>query len=248
MDEGTRPDGRTWRQSAETALRQLSAITVAGAVLGVLVGGVGGRLAMFLLAVLNRRTTGMVSDDGFVIGTFTLAGSLNLLLVGGVLGLLGAGIYAALRGLSIGPRWFQVLSISVGPGVVTGAMLVHTSGVDFVFLRPLWLSVALFVLLPTVYCALLTVLAERWLGPDSPFRTGRLATVTAPLVLWVPLAPVAAALVVGWVGSEWLRRHRAVPPMVITAVVPWVARTALAVVFVAAAVDLWRDVDLLAAA
>lgn len=61
----------SWRGAAELALRRLAAITVAGAVLGVLVGGVGGRLAMVLLAALNPRATGVTSDDGFTIGQFT---------------------------------------------------------------------------------------------------------------------------------------------------------------------------------
>ena len=45
----------------------------------------------------------------------------------------------------IGPRWFQVLSISLGPAVVVGALLVHPEGVDFTLLRPRWLAIALFV-------------------------------------------------------------------------------------------------------
>ena len=55
----------SWRNSAERALRRLSAITLAGALLGLLVGGVGGRLAMMLLARLNPDATGVTSDDGF---------------------------------------------------------------------------------------------------------------------------------------------------------------------------------------
>ena len=42
-----------WRASAEQAARRLAAITAVGGVLGLLVGGVGGRLAMMLLARLN---------------------------------------------------------------------------------------------------------------------------------------------------------------------------------------------------
>ena len=41
------------------AARRLAAITLAGALLGVLVGGVGGRLAMLLLARLNPEATGV---------------------------------------------------------------------------------------------------------------------------------------------------------------------------------------------
>jgi len=136
--------GLVWRVQAERALRSLAAISVAGALAGVLVGGIGGRLAMMLLARLNPQVTGLTSDDGFIMGRFTVGNTLSLLAVGFGLGLFGAAVYAVLRGLMIGPRWFQVLSISVGPAVVVGEMLVHTDGVDFTLLEPAGLAIALF--------------------------------------------------------------------------------------------------------
>jgi hypothetical protein len=57
-----------WRDSAEQAVRRLAPTTVAGALLGVLVGGVVGRLARMLLARLNPNATGVTSDDGFIMG------------------------------------------------------------------------------------------------------------------------------------------------------------------------------------
>lgn len=54
---------------------------LAGLLLGVLVGGVGGRLAMMLLARLNPRVAGVVSDDGFVMGQFTLTSTAVLLVI-----------------------------------------------------------------------------------------------------------------------------------------------------------------------
>lgn len=153
--------------------RRLAVATSAGALSGLLVGGFGGRLAMMLLARLAPETSGVVSDDGFVIGQFNLFATLNLLLLGTFLGVLGGGIYLIARTLMIGPRWFQVLSISLGPAVVVGAMLVHTDGVDFISLRPTWLAIALFVAIPGLYAVLLTSICERWLHPD-----GRLAVLT----------------------------------------------------------------------
>ena len=68
-----------------------------------------------------------------------------------------------------GPRWFRLLSFSVGPAVVVAAIVVHPTGVDFRVLEPLWLAVALFVLIPAVYVVLLVVLVERALaGPPWP--------------------------------------------------------------------------------
>jgi hypothetical protein len=107
-----------------------------------------------------------------VIGQFTLAGSANLMFLGGTLfGVAGGGLYVALRGRMVGPRWFQVLSISLGPAVVAGAGLVHTGGVDFTLLEPLWLAVALFVAIPGVFAAALTLVSEPLLARDRPLPT-----------------------------------------------------------------------------
>ena len=72
--------------AALAASRRNAAIVLTGLGLGVVIGGIGGRLAMYLLARLNPEATGVVSDDGFVMGQFTLSGTLNLLVVGGFLG------------------------------------------------------------------------------------------------------------------------------------------------------------------
>ncbi len=233
---GDRTEAR-WRDAALVAARRLAAITAAGVLLGVLVGGVGGRLAMMLLAVTNPGMGGLSSDDGFMIGRFTLVGSLNLLLVGGLLGALGAVVYAALRGLVVGPTWFRVVSVGVGPAVVVGEQLVHTDGVDFRLLGNAWLGIGLFVLIPGVYAALLTLLAERWLAVDGSFARGRVGIALLPLVALVPLAPLAAGLALAWLALEALRRrHGGTVPG--ASVAAWAGRGALVVVFVVALVRL----------
>lgn len=75
----------------------------------------------------------------------------------------------------IGPRWFQILSIGLGPAVVVGGVLVHVpGGVDFTVLQPVWLSIVLFMAFPGD-AALLTVLAEHYLmelgAADDPQAT-----------------------------------------------------------------------------
>jgi hypothetical protein len=216
---------------------------VAGALLGVLVGGVVGRLAMMLLARLNPNATGVTSDDGFIMGQFTLSGSLQLLLASWQLGMVGAGLYAMLRGLLIGPRWFRVLSISVGPGVVVGATIVHTAGVDFVLLKPLWLTVGLFVAIPLLFAGLLTMLAERWIGSAGWFAKAPLPLVLLTLVLWLPVAPLLLILAVGWTTAEAARRWPALQPDVSTTALQWMARGVLVVAFAVAVADLIADIS-----
>ena len=146
---------------------------------------------MMLLFRLNTSTAGLTSDDGFEIGQVTLQGTLNLLLVGASLGVVGGVIYAVLRHLMIGPRWFELLSIGLGPAVVVGDMLVHVDGVDFLVLDPVWLAIALFVLIPGLYAVTLSLLAERWLGPRRPLPGGRAGATVG----WVARAALAVLFV-----------------------------------------------------
>lgn len=226
----------------DRAVRRLAVATAAGALCGLLVGGIGGRLAMLLLARLSPETTGIISDDGFLIGQFTVAGTLNLLAVCTIIGVLGGGVYLLTRGLMIGPRWFQVLSISIGPAVVVGAVLVHPEGVDFTFLRPTWLAIALFVAIPGFYAALLTVLGERWLRTDRRFLLAPRRVVFVPLILWLPLAPVLLVGVLGWVTVELLRRHPGSRVLVESPWVPWLIRLSFIFIFVFSLTTLVRDV------
>jgi hypothetical protein len=217
---------------------ELARLTVVGLALGVLVGGVLGRLAMMLLAVLNDHATGVQSDDDFTIGQFTTGGSLNLLVVGALLGVVGAGFYAAVRALRIGPRWFELLSLGGGAGVVVGAQLVHSDGIDFRVLDPLWLAIALFVALPVVYVVALSVVGERVLAVDDPAAGSRLWW--AGLLPWVPLAPGLLVLAAGRLGYLVLR------PLLVPSTasrLAWAARAVLLGVFALAVVDLARDVD-----
>jgi len=165
-------------------------IVATSAVIGVFTIGVVSRLMMFLFARLNPEAEGVVSDDGFEMGRFTLSGSLNLALVGLLFGLLSGVLYLLLEPLLIGPRWFGTLSLSVGAGVVGAANLVHSDGVDFTVLDPLWLTVALCTLLPVVHVAAVDTGARRVRD-----RHG-VAARRAPLVLgWVLRAGLAVLFV-----------------------------------------------------
>lgn len=234
----------SWTSAANGSLRRLSATMAAGALLGLLVGGVGGRLAMALLAHLNPELAGLLSDDGFTVGQVTLAGTLNLLAIGTFLGALGAVVYVVLRGLMIGPRWFQVLSISLGPAVVVGEQLVHTDGVDFTFLDPASLGIAMFVAIPGLYAALLTLLAERWRAPESFFARGPALPALLPLVTTAPLVATLVVPVTGWLTMELARRRW---PRALAAgpAIAWAGRAALAVVFVVALVRLVDEIGVL---
>jgi len=236
MALGAVADAGVWRVTAERTVRRLAAVSWAGALLGLLVGGVGSRLGMMLLAKLNPQATGVTSDDGFTMGQLSPQ-SLNLLVVTTLIGVFGAGVYFLLRGLMIGPRWFQVLSISLGPAVVVGNQLVHADGVDFT-LDPAWLAIAMFVLIPGIYAALLTVVAERWLRPESRFANAPLWVAALPLLLWVPLAPFAAALAVILVASAAVQQSASGRAIFAHPAWAWVLRAGLTAVFAVSLVEL----------
>ena len=238
------PLGEDLRVAGERAVRAFATISLTGAVCGAFAVGVLGRLAMRLLAYLNPVATGVTSDDGFEIGEVTLAGSLQLAGAGVQLGLIGALGYAVLRGLMVGPPWFRLASISLGPGVVAGAMIVGPEGVDFRVLGPVWLAVALFVAVPTVYVALLSTVAERLLARrDLPWPL-----LLVGLAVWVVVLPLvlpALVALAGVLALSVLRRSPAGARLVGSPIVPWVLRCALAALFVWAVADLVADVTTL---
>ena len=245
-------DSRTlqvdWRAERDRALRTFAAATAAGVASGVVVGGIGGRLAMSVLAAQNPEDHGTLTDDGFVMGQVTLGGTINLIGATYFLGLFASLLYLALRGLLIGPLWFQVASMAVGAGVVVGALLVNPDGVDFTLLDPPLLPIALFVAIPILCVATLALLAHGFLRPDSWFATGDLRLIVVlTAVLWIvalPLLPAVVVLAVAW--GVWMRfRATRAAAVVRSSTTKWAARTLLAAVFGLALVNLGNDVQTL---
>jgi hypothetical protein len=183
----------------------LRVVVVAGIAGGVVLAGVGSRLAMFLLRLTSPdRAHGVVSDDGFTIGRVTLAGTYNLLLLGAVVGMIGAGAYLAVSPRLIGPAWFRRATTGLAAGAVGGAMLVHADGVDFTLLGPTWFAIALFVALPGVFGTFIGPVVDAVQRPDSwtrrrPWRW-LLPIVAIACFPLTALATLMAACVLGlWV-------------------------------------------------
>ncbi len=165
-------------------LASVVAAGVSGAVAGFVWGGVGGRIAMRVLFLTSdRRVRGMTSDDGFEIGRFsgdTIFLVIAMTVLGGILG----SFYGIARHVFDGSKPLSRVGIVTAIGSFSGAAIVHTDGVDFRFLEPVWLSIALFVALPALWAATLVPLTERLV------HTGRLPAV--PRIDDRPL---------GWVGG-----------------------------------------------
>lgn len=191
-----------------TVLEQLRILAVAGVTVGVIVVGVGSRLAMLALRVTSPDSViGVQSDDGFTIGRFTLSGTYNLLALGAAVGILGAAAYQCVAPRLIGPSWLRRLTVSAAAGAVVGSMLVHSDGVDFRFLKPTWFAVGLFVLLPALFGVAIGVAVDRVSRPTSRTATGR-ARWLLPIGLALAFPPalvvlaIAAPIYMTWVLAD----------------------------------------------
>ena len=168
MSELGTSEPATTERPVTTWLEEWRAITLTGIILGALVGGVGGRVAMFVLRLTSSDSVrGVISDDGFEIGRVTLAGSYDLMVLSAGIGVIGAGAYALVERWLIGPSWFRRVTSALGAGAVVGAMLVHADGIDFTLLGPVWLAIAFFVAIPALFGALVGPVLN-WFRPDDP--------------------------------------------------------------------------------
>lgn len=167
----------------------------AGGVGGVLVGGIGGRLAMFVLRLTSPDgVRGLTSDDGFEIGRFTTS-TFSLLALTFLLGAVAGLVYIAVRGF-LPPR-LRVAAWALAGATVGGSLLLHGDGIDFNRLKPAGLACGLFIAIPAGGAALIAWFAERW-APwwcvvRRPTRLGSVAGI-AGLLTPVTIVVVVACL------------------------------------------------------
>lgn len=231
------------RFELERWMRRLSIGVSTGLVAGLLIGGVGGRLAMFVLRLTsNPSLHGVETDDGFTIGVFSFA-TLFLLLVTAAIGVLAGLLYLVVRTWLPG-RWRPWLSGAWG-GVVGGALIIQPDGLDFRLLEPLPLAVAFFIAIPAGCALAISVHVERrFADADDGTRTSATWMIgLLPLVLLLATGPLGFALVAITVGSGLVARS---VPMasVIWGSKPfiWIGRIALGVSAGYASIALVQDV------
>jgi hypothetical protein len=157
-----RPQPANARVRLLALARTLSVGAVAGAICGLLVGGVLGRLAMRLLAVTSGQSAqGGVTDDQAIVGEVTLRGTVTLALICAGLGALGGLIYLSVRRVRPHSLRGRVLGYGLFSGAIGGAFFVHEHGsFDYTVLAPAWLAVAMFVALPLLFGVTVAALVE----------------------------------------------------------------------------------------
>lgn len=181
----------------EELIELLRVVVVTGVAVGILVIGLGSRIAMFVLRLTSPDSViGVESDDGFTIGEVTLSGTYNLITLGAGIGVIGAAAYVTVAPWLIGPGWFRRLTVGLTAGALVGAMVIVPDGVDFEALKPTWLAVSLFVGLPVLVGVALCLVADGVASATSWTAQGRRRwLLPLVLVLLVPLSLPAIVLV-----------------------------------------------------
>lgn len=197
---------------------------IAGSVTGAVVAGLvtiglGGRLMMRVLAATSPAASqGRITEAEEVVGDVTADGTVVFVLFVGFLGgLLGLVLFSVLR------RWLPRRSVSaglitatIGAGLVARpTALLDPASPDFDILEPLWLAVALILLLLATFGALGGVLIDRWTGqwPKPNSVKGGLALLpVAPALLFAPVGPLLViATLYGVFAASRTRRLVALP-------------------------------------
>jgi len=237
------PSQTTWQQDLLASARRLSAGVVGGLAMGALIGGVGGRLAMFILRVTSDPSLrGLRTDDDFTIGRFS-GETLFLVGVTAALGVLGGLLYLAVRPW-LPERW-RVALAGVFGGIVGGAAFIRPDGIDFTRLDPLLLAIAMFIALPALYGVTMSLFVERLLRSD-PGGSASWAWLLGllPLVAFGATGPLGLGLLLLMFGVWWFLR--AVPDAATlwrSPTVMWIGRAALLAVTARSLVTLIEDVD-----
>ena len=159
-----------------------------GIAAGLLVGGIGGRLIMRVLAMVNEA--GVITDNGNISGEITVGGTFRLIIIVGLgTGVIGGFGYVMIR------RWLPGRGLL--KGVAFGLVLLCFSGTNHPILKPLFngenadfelfdprqLSVGLFALLFLLYGVVLSLIVERHDRYVPPLFTRPLITALGYLLV-----------------------------------------------------------------
>ena len=166
-------------------------IGISGGVAAGLVGGIGGRLIMRLLAAVNEDKSGIITGNGNIAGEFTAGGTFGFIIFAGLFsGVIGGFVYVLIR------RWLPGGKLM--KGVTFGLVLLCFSGidpeplavplfdpdnVDFALFGPRQLAVGLFLLLFPLYGLVVSIIVERYDRYVPPLFTRSSITVLGCLLI-----------------------------------------------------------------
>jgi hypothetical protein len=127
----TATDNRTVG-SVEVVLRDISRGGLAGAIVGVLVAGLGGRIVMRLAALAVPASEGRFTENGNRIGDITGEGTIALILFGGLFfGTLGGTVWVVVSPWIPGGALVRAILSAPIAVALTGIGLIHGTNPDF---------------------------------------------------------------------------------------------------------------------
>lgn len=174
--------------------RDLVRAGTAGAIAGVLVAGIGGRLVMRFAALAIPASHGALTDNGNRIGAITLDGSLALIVVGLLFGGFGAILWVVVSPWLPGHGIRRALVAMPVTVAIGGNTLIQGENPDFRVLEHSPLVVAMLVGLVAVFGLVLALLDDRLddrlpaAGTGSSGLSIAYAVLIAGGVLLLPLA------------------------------------------------------------
>jgi hypothetical protein len=154
-------------------LRDIARGGIAGAIVGIAVAGIGGRLLMRLAAVLHADAVGAFTENGNRIGDITVGGTLFLIVFGLIFGLIAGAVWVVVSPWIPGRSRTRAL-LTAGVAIAIGTpLLIIGRNPDFVVLEHDPRVVALLVAL-VGSIGLSTALLDGWLDRRLPHAvTGR---------------------------------------------------------------------------
>lgn len=169
-------------------LRLTGAGLLAGVVAGA-VAGLGSRVAMYVVRLVNPSYHGVITHASSEVGRVTVAGTLSLALEGALLyGLSGGVVYLLVRRWMPGRGWLKGLAFGCFL-LVAAPVVLDGSNYEYFRYVPTWASVGLFSLLYPLYGVVVAPLTER-LGRGAQGRPRHAAVawagylVLAGVVAW----------------------------------------------------------------
>ena len=236
--EGGRDTGSS-RARIRAIAAYIGACVCGGLVAGLLIGGVGGRLAMFVLRLTSSDTVvGLESDDGFTIGQFS-SDTFFLVILAGAVGVAGSLLYGLVRVWL--PERYRAAAFGTLGALVAGSAIVHADGIDFLLLDPRWLAIVMFVALPALGSVAISLVMERMYARSRERSVGWLWLI-APLPGLVLTGPLGIALVVALALGMVLEPKVPLVRLWQSEPVAWLGRAALLFWAGAGALALFNDV------
>jgi len=165
-------------------VRDIARGGLAAAIVGFVVGGVGGRLVMRLAALLVPAAAGSATENGNRIGAITADGTMFVILFGGLLGGVGLGVVWVVLSPWLPRRPLVRAAVAMPIAVaLAGFVLVQGANSDFVVLRHDPAVVASLLLLVAATGPAM-VLVDGWLEARLP-RPARFAGAAVGFYLLV---------------------------------------------------------------